>query len=460
MRGKYSIVVCFLAICLFCFTGCATIGMDIAVKENGSGTMQSTIRLNKAEYIEYLRSTHTDLGMESDVDDIINDELEQGIYTEEIIDNVPYLVIESSDETTEFDSISAFYTQIGFNSSYELTETSFLVKGSTLTQQELKNKEYLDSELSEEDIKKYLGSSYLELSVTFDYPVKETNGTIDSDNPKKVFWKYPLNSDVDKIYAYCDSSISVSGVTQGTVNREPVTLHFEGADQAVSIDGQTIANNTTFSVDGTYCILLKNEKEQKTVYFAIDRTAPELQDDSGNEVEFHGYQKKEQIIYLLDDGGGILSATLDGKSVLECDLLDNEEFLYYVKLVPSGLTDGNHTLIVSDLYGNEKTLTFKTDKTAPTVKGVKHKKVYRKAVTVKFSDKVSGIKKATLNGKSVKSGKKVDKIGKYTLLVKDKAGNQTKVRFTIKEKKVKKKKIKKTTKGTTKKNAEKKNTKK
>lgn len=437
MKGKYSIIVCFLTVCLFFMTGCATISMDIAVKENGSGTMQSTVRLNKAEYIEYLRSTHTDFGMESDIEDIINDELEQGIYTEEMIDNVPYLVMASSEEAVEFDSISAFYTQIGLNSSYELTETSFLVKGSTLTQKELEENEYIDSELSEEDMDKYLGSSYLELSVAFDYPVKETNGTIDSDNPNKVFWKYPLNSDVDKIYAYCDSSISVSGVTQGTVNREPVTLHFEGAEQAVSIDGQTIANDTTFSVDGTYCILLKNEKEQKTVYFAIDRTAPELLDESGNEVVLSGYQKKQKVIYLLDNGG-ILSANLDGKSVLECDLLDNEDFLYYVTLSPAGLADGKHTLVVSDLYGNQKTLTFKTDKTAPVVKGVKHKKIYRKAVTIKFSDNVSGIKKATLNGKSIKSGKKVEKVGKYTLIVKDKAGNESKVKFTIKEKKVKK----------------------
>lgn len=441
MRKKYSIIFCFLAVFLCFMTGCATVGLDIDVKENGSGKMQSIVRLNKAEYIEYLRSTHTDLGMESDVEDIINDELEQGIYTEEVIQGVPYLVMASSDEATEFDSIWGFYSQIGINSSYELTETSFLVKGSTLTQRELKDKEYLDLELSEEEIKKYLGSSYLELSVTFDYPIKDTNGTIDQNNPKKVFWKYPLDSNADKIYAYCDSSISFSGVTQGTANKEPVTLHFEGAEQAVSINGQEITNDTTFSVDGTYCIILKNAEEQKTVYFAIDRTAPELQDDTGNKVVLRGYQKKEQIIYLSDDSG-ILSASLDGKPVLECDLLDNEDFLYYVTLSPVSLADGKHILVISDLYGNENTLTFKTDKTAPIVKGIKHKKIYKKAVTIKFSDNVSGLKKATLNGKSIKSGKKVKKVGKYTLLVEDKAGNETKVKFTIKEKKVKKEKKK------------------
>lgn len=77
------------------------------------------------------------------------------------------------------------------------------------------------------------------------------------------------------------------------------------------------------------------------------------------------------------------------------------------------------------------------DKIKPSVKGVKNKKVYKKAVTIKFSDKQSGIKKATLNGKKIKSGKKVKKNGKYTLKVYDKAGNCTTVKFTIKIKKKK-----------------------
>ena len=78
------------------------------------------------------------------------------------------------------------------------------------------------------------------------------------------------------------------------------------------------------------------------------------------------------------------------------------------------------------------------DKTKPTVKGVRNKKIYKKEVTIKFSDKQSGIKKATLNGKKIKTGKKVKKNGKYILKVYDKAGNCTTVKFTIKLKKNKK----------------------
>ena len=75
------------------------------------------------------------------------------------------------------------------------------------------------------------------------------------------------------------------------------------------------------------------------------------------------------------------------------------------------------------------------DRIKPTVTGVKNNKTYKKQVTIKFSDKQSGIKKATLNGKKIKSGKKVKKNGKYTLKVYDRAGNVKQVKFTIKIKK-------------------------
>lgn len=72
------------------------------------------------------------------------------------------------------------------------------------------------------------------------------------------------------------------------------------------------------------------------------------------------------------------------------------------------------------------------DDTKPTITGVKNGKTYKKAVTIKFSDK-SGIRKATLNGKKIKSGTKVKKNGSYTLIVTDKAGNSRIVRFKIRK---------------------------
>lgn len=68
----------------------------------------------------------------------------------------------------------------------------------------------------------------------------------------------------------------------------------------------------------------------------------------------------------------------------------------------------------------------------PVVTGVKNGGTYKKAV-IRYSDKHSGVKSATLNGKSVKSGVKVTKAGSYKLIVTDNYGNKTTVKFKIKK---------------------------
>ena len=97
------------------------------------------------------------------------------------------------------------------------------------------------------------------------------------------------------------------------------------------------------------------------------------------------------------------------------------------------LTDeGNYKVTALDINGNKSTIKFYIDMTKPAVKGVKNGNTYKKNRTVKFSDKGSGIKKATLNNKKINSGKKIAKKGNYTLSVVDKAGNKKTVKFKIK----------------------------
>lgn len=120
--------------------------------------------------------------------------------------------------------------------------------------------------------------------------------------------------------------------------------------------------------------------------------------------------------------------------------------IYYDGYIATELTNGNTftvkkngTYTIRVITNDETTYSIKykvkgIDTTAPTVTGVKNKKTYKKAVTIKFSDKGgSGIKKATLNGKKISSGKKVSKKGSYTLKVTDKAGNAKTIKFTIKK---------------------------
>lgn len=99
---------------------------------------------------------------------------------------------------------------------------------------------------------------------------------------------------------------------------------------------------------------------------------------------------------------------------------------YYAK------KNGKYTVIVKSATGATKTISFCVDSKKPTT-NVKNKKTYNKAVKITFKDTISGIKKATLNGKKIKSGKKVKNNGDYTLKIYDKAGNVKTVKFTIKK---------------------------
>ena len=125
-------------------------------------------------------------------------------------------------------------------------------------------------------------------------------------------------------------------------------------------------------------------------------------------------------VFELSDNTGIALAKLDN-NVLTSSKLD----------LSTACSEGKHTLILMDYAKNQNEINFTYDKTKPTVQGVKNGKTYKKAVKIKCKDKY-GIKSILLNGKKVKSGKKVAKKGAYKLVVTDKAGNQTKVKFKIK----------------------------
>lgn len=88
---------------------------------------------------------------------------------------------------------------------------------------------------------------------------------------------------------------------------------------------------------------------------------------------------------------------------------------------------------------NSRLYAFAADKTKPVVTGVKNGKSYRGKVTVKVSDKDSGVKSAVI--KNTKTGKtyakftgskKVTKKGKYSVTVTDNMGNKKTVKFTVK----------------------------
>jgi hypothetical protein len=96
--------------------------------------------------------------------------------------------------------------------------------------------------------------------------------------------------------------------------------------------------------------------------------------------------------------------------------------------------NGYYTIRLKDNYDNYYSKVIKVSGISSSgikISGVSNGKTYNNAVTVKFSAPGSKIKSATLNGKAVKSGKKVSSKGSYTLKVTDKSGNKKTVKFTI-----------------------------
>lgn len=93
--------------------------------------------------------------------------------------------------------------------------------------------------------------------------------------------------------------------------------------------------------------------------------------------------------------------------------------------------EGIYNITALDVNGNSSRIKFRIDKTKPSVSGVKNGKTYKTARTIRFSDKGSGIRHASLNGLQIKTGQKVSKKGTYRLVVTDKAGNQKTVAFQI-----------------------------
>ena len=127
---------------------------------------------------------------------------------------------------------------------------------------------------------------------------------------------------------------------------------------------------------------------------------------------------KKAVTLKVSAKSGIVSFKVNGK--------DQAVNAYYAK------KSGKYVAEIESATGKTKKISFCVDKKKP-VTNIKNKKTYKKTIKITFRDDISGIKKATLNGKKIKSGKKVKKNGNYTLKIYDKAGNVKTVKFTIKK---------------------------
>ncbi|WP_083402099.1 lamin tail domain-containing protein [Bacillus sp. MUM 116] len=191
----------------------------------------------------------------------------------------------------------------------------------------------------------------------------------------------------------------VTGVENNHSYNHAVTISFDKG--MATLNGKEFENGTKVSEDGTYTLVVTDQYgNATTVIFTIDQTAPKI-----TGVKDKGLYNQDVLI-TFNEG----TATLNGKA-FEGGTIVSEE--------------GKYTLIVTDEVGNETTIQFTIDKTAPKVSGVEDG-YYNHDVIVTFDEGT-----ATLNGEKFTSGTTVSAEGEYILVVTDEAGNASVVNFTI-----------------------------
>ncbi|MFC0187194.1 Ig-like domain-containing protein [Fictibacillus aquaticus] len=191
----------------------------------------------------------------------------------------------------------------------------------------------------------------------------------------------------------------VSGVKNDDVYNQDVTINFN--EGSAKINGETFTNGTVVKDEGDYSLEVTDLAGNITnVSFTIDKTAPVITGVENNK------SYNQDVSVQFNEG----IATLNG-----------------IPFTESMITaEGDYTLNVTDAGGNKTEVRFEIDKTAPKVSGVEHGGLYNKDVSISVNEGT-----AHLNGATFTSGTKVDEEGTYTLIVTDKAGNQTTVEFTI-----------------------------
>lgn len=441
---KYSKFIALFLVASFnicMMTGCMKSDTKINVSSAGSGTVTSKISIKKDSLIEYYKLISNTAGETISDDEIISTLKEEGFILE-TIDGVEYYTAPSSySSDVSYSDIPGFYQNYGSslmnsedNDFFSLSETSIeaaMPKNSSLSDSLSLNMptDSSDLDLSSEELK----SATIQYSVTFDTEItNHSENTTLSEDKKTVSFTLPFIAQEDIfVYAYCENDISISNVKNGMIYKSGKTITLPKNVTATINNSKSTTSEIVCKDNGIYDIKLKDTSgTTETIYFTIDSTAPKFVN-----CKTGGYYKKLNDISVSDDFSKIKSFTIDGKEqISNSSLTNNENLLYtgtYITYYCNSLSNGKHKFTATDSLGNLASITVTIDNKAPVVKGVKNGKKYTKAVILKFSDN-TGIKTAKLNGKKIKSGKKVTKKGSYTLIVTDKANNAKSVKFKIK----------------------------
>lgn len=211
-------------------------------------------------------------------------------------------------------------------------------------------------------------------------------------------------------YPTLDQTVTVKDkfLTKVTVEGPELEGTYTREDFTVGEKNENFAIEFNFTKEGTYTITATDKKGLTTTEtFTIDKTAPLI---NGLEKCKYWYNTavKPELVEENIESYTLNGEAYDGKEITE---------------------DGHYVLVAKDKAGYETEVKFAIDQTDPTITEVENNKFYN--TTVKPVIKDENFAYATINKLPYIPGTPIFLYGKYELVAYDKAGNSTKVNFTI-----------------------------
>lgn len=203
-------------------------------------------------------------------------------------------------------------------------------------------------------------------------------------------------------------NIIIDGIDKNGNSNSTVYISWIG-DYIVTVNDLLIENDSSFSEDGTYNVLVTSLAGNTNNYsFTISTVRP-----------------VGTLVGVENNGKTNTNVTFNFTYPNTATL---NNFAYQSNTVIS--REGTHTIILTDNFGNQSIYTFEIDKTAPTatLSGVSNGKRTKNDVTAIFN---STDAEATLNGEDYFSATIISKEGYYELKVFDLVGNYNVYTFEI-----------------------------
>ncbi len=244
---------------------------------------------------------------------------------------------------------------------------------------------------------------------------------------------------------------TVTGVEEGKYYNSPVTATITDKNDVVAtLNGNNYVSGTEITEDGNYTLVAKDAiGNTTTVKFVIDKTLPAISvKANGNTGSKYVYQKLNFTITVTETNLDKIyyevitnnkQNDIDTTKVQAAEYVDNGDGTYTINFTLEGL-NGQRKIIVKalDKAGNSKvtkTNWYHFDNTAPVVTVTKsnNDKSTNQDVTVTL---VANEEIKTPEGFTKVDGKTYTKVhsenGKFEVVVTDKAGNKTTVKYEVK----------------------------